>query len=889
MALIKCPECSNEVSQHAGSCPKCGYPIAEYVKTLRECPECKTLISREENICPICGYNRREAMQKELERARKELEEKKQKEHEELVRTGKIKEFPLYGEMVDISNTVMQELKGYWEFERIEEIEKCVVKELNEAIKKRIDVLSTEYEEKEISSFENYFNFFADYFAESISNISDIILEGFAPVKKLNKDLISELYDEYEDRLMLPELHQAMYATITEIESSIAQDKAIRDFKKNGRGRVTAGGFNLKSMIGGMALAGITNAAIGGLYELGNTMANDKMARSERQKFINAINGKEFLGGLVKATENDLRVFISVVESISDILIEEKQNKFGRIIDFSKMKKDILADKRKVQNGTREEKIDFIVNALSDYPVLEDIYLFSLEEIGDSNKELEKIGKYVGVNNIPDMKSDLLEKKTREISARTDKYGDEYREALVQYSEKIGIDLSLQENADKITSYVDLRNQEFVRRATGDVNVENVEDLKKAITILQEIDLQEAKEKIDEYKLIIEQIEKMEEIQQIVNEGEYSSIASLNEIIKKVEELDGIQIDENIYNELLSQKAEKIEVELKNEKIFIKDPNIREQLQNERKKICDIYLAFNGDKEKQYDSVISSLKQLDGAIYDISKEIDQFNSCKEEIRKIQDNIFKLDKEIEKTETELSKLPAIEELSGCYKYNCLGDDTKYNREVDAICPEKKILQRKILRGVAVAITTSFAFLLGGFAFTKYMYIFAVILGIIAVVCYYYYNKVWGETRQIIKEYEKDIVNRKAKFKKILISKQGEKQSLEDSEIIQGKKSLEPILKIKPEVNHVQYDGYAILSILQGEKNRMRVHKQHNVPRIWEATLYCYDNGVCQEVTYKKIPIRGGAACIINGFKGKLDVLNSGIWILFTKELTNLDKG
>lgn len=887
MALIKCPECSNEVSQHAGSCPKCGYPIPEYVKTLRECPKCKTIYSKEERRCPTCGYN-------VYEETLKQVNEHMQKEHEELVRTGKIKEFPLYGEMVDISNTVMQELKGYWEFERIEEIEKCVVKELNEAIKKRIDVLSTEYEEKEISSFENYFNFFADYFAESISNISDIILEGFAPVKKLNKDLISELYDEYEDRLMLPELHQAMYATITEIESSIAQDKAIRDFKKNGRGRVTAGGFNLKSMIGGMALAGITNAAIGGLYELGNTMANDKMARSERQKFINAINGKEFLGGLVKATENDLRVFISVVESISDILIEEKENKFGRIIDFSKMKKDILADKRKVQNGTREEKIDFIVNALSDYPVLEDIYLFSLEEIGDSNKELEKIGKYVGVNNIPDMKSDLLEKKTREISARTDKYGDEYREALVQYSERIGIDLSLQENADKITSYVDLRNQEFVRRATGDVNVENVEELKKAITILQEIDLLEAKEKIEEYKMKIQQIEKMEEIQQIindkmekiqqiVNEGDYSSITSLNEVIIKVEELDGAQIAENIYYDLLLQKAEKVQTELKLKKkgIFITDSNIRKQSQDDKKRICDIYSKFNDEHEKQYDKAILSLKELNGSIYDISNELDQFEACKEKISKIQDNIFKLDKEKEKTETELSKLPAIEELSGCYNYNCLGDDTKYNREVDAICPEKKILQRRLLRGMVVAISTSFGFLVGGFALTKYMFIFAV-LGIIAGLCYYYYYyKVWEETRQIIKEYEKDIVNRRAKFEKILISIQDKKRRLEDEKITISKQNLNPILKIKSEINYVQYEGYSFLGLLQGENNYMRIHKQYNIPKTGEAVLYCYDNDLYYGVTFKKIFIEGGEACFIPEFDGKSDNLSNAIWILLKK--------
>lgn len=32
MALIKCPECGNEISDKAKVCIKCGYPIEEYVK-----------------------------------------------------------------------------------------------------------------------------------------------------------------------------------------------------------------------------------------------------------------------------------------------------------------------------------------------------------------------------------------------------------------------------------------------------------------------------------------------------------------------------------------------------------------------------------------------------------------------------------------------------------------------------------------------------------------------------------------------------------------------------------------------------------------------------------------------------------------------------------------
>lgn len=29
MALIKCPECGNEISSFAKACPNCGYPIEE--------------------------------------------------------------------------------------------------------------------------------------------------------------------------------------------------------------------------------------------------------------------------------------------------------------------------------------------------------------------------------------------------------------------------------------------------------------------------------------------------------------------------------------------------------------------------------------------------------------------------------------------------------------------------------------------------------------------------------------------------------------------------------------------------------------------------------------------------------------------------------------------
>jgi hypothetical protein len=53
MALITCPDCSNEVSDKAASCPKCGHPIASgatAISTIREAPTEKTYYSDQQGI-----------------------------------------------------------------------------------------------------------------------------------------------------------------------------------------------------------------------------------------------------------------------------------------------------------------------------------------------------------------------------------------------------------------------------------------------------------------------------------------------------------------------------------------------------------------------------------------------------------------------------------------------------------------------------------------------------------------------------------------------------------------------------------------------------------------------------------------------------------------------
>lgn len=53
MALIKCSECGNEISDRATHCVYCGCPIEELIK--HHCEECGKEISKNDKICPSCG------------------------------------------------------------------------------------------------------------------------------------------------------------------------------------------------------------------------------------------------------------------------------------------------------------------------------------------------------------------------------------------------------------------------------------------------------------------------------------------------------------------------------------------------------------------------------------------------------------------------------------------------------------------------------------------------------------------------------------------------------------------------------------------------------------------------------------------------------------------
>ena len=65
MALIKCKDCENDVSDSAAACPRCGAPVprapAPPDQNQMSCPHCSTRFDKDATVCPSCdavkGYS----------------------------------------------------------------------------------------------------------------------------------------------------------------------------------------------------------------------------------------------------------------------------------------------------------------------------------------------------------------------------------------------------------------------------------------------------------------------------------------------------------------------------------------------------------------------------------------------------------------------------------------------------------------------------------------------------------------------------------------------------------------------------------------------------------------------------------------------------------------
>lgn len=131
MALIKCPECGKEISDKADICPNCNFNIVEYrikevekekkqaeekkkeLENQEECPECKKLVEKDTELCPFCGF----PIRKEKNKQEEMLLEKQKRQKKYCVIGGGI--VLIFALIIIIStyiknNSVESKLIGQW-------------------------------------------------------------------------------------------------------------------------------------------------------------------------------------------------------------------------------------------------------------------------------------------------------------------------------------------------------------------------------------------------------------------------------------------------------------------------------------------------------------------------------------------------------------------------------------------------------------------------------------------------------------------------------------------------------------------------------------------------------------------------------------------------------
>lgn len=58
MALVKCPECGQEISDKAEKCIYCGFELRQEEQVVQDtikCEECGATLTKEDTVCPVCG------------------------------------------------------------------------------------------------------------------------------------------------------------------------------------------------------------------------------------------------------------------------------------------------------------------------------------------------------------------------------------------------------------------------------------------------------------------------------------------------------------------------------------------------------------------------------------------------------------------------------------------------------------------------------------------------------------------------------------------------------------------------------------------------------------------------------------------------------------------
>lgn len=472
-------------------------------------------------------------------------------------------------------------------------------------------------------------------------------------------------FGTYEDAF---EVVENMYL---EIVATKEQQEQYRRARKENRGRWQGGGFGISGAMKGAMKAGALNLGTGILHSAVNSVGNLASSISASNKKSKVFKNPDTLNRLVRGIYSEI---ISMEFALIDILNEYTGERFDYVDNDDREEVKAILNNLINRDISDFDKIELIKKSIYLNPYEENIYIYIIREFGDSNKEIEKIADFFGVD-ILEEKNEIISDLYNKLDLSSEQSTFKAKEQLINLCDFLGVNLN-NDFIDKIefliqeydlkartvnnivfdsrSEAMEARNEkEKIENIISNMDLENEESLKDARreiinfkTCIKNSYIKDIDDKLKEIDINIRTVDETlyktreeaqcirkekEDIQSILNNIDYDDINSIKTGIENLR-------DGNFKVELSKKNIEKLEYsikELKKKNRTIKgiEYNTEEEAEIARNE------AFKIEKKlAEYDNNKRELLKSKKAILDMEFKSNIWKEYVKEIDNIIENI-----------------------------------------------------------------------------------------------------------------------------------------------------------------------------------------------------------------------------------------------------------
>ena len=328
---------------------------------------------------------------------------------------------------------------------------------------------------------------FKDKFYERFSNMDEVI-KGVGPfcyqyidegiewgIEFLNKQGVHTIdYDSLMDEFIRKHKSDSpFFLAVEEVEEKYNEiitaqeemEEYRRDRKEN-RDRMVGGGYGVEGAIKGAAMAGTMNMASGLAHSTVNFIGNVATsieASSQKKKLYNSnITIAKYMEGIE----------VTLLHLTGDIAIALNRNSDFDIEFFGELNGEDTAKAEAYINNIRkgyiskEEILDYCIEALELCPCCEAVYSFLVEHYGDVDGELQDLAEHFGVTVVEEYKTNEIKRQLSEINYYDEKERIENCESFLEWADEYHVE---REKYEQVFQEIEELFNENIKVVDGEV------------------------------------------------------------------------------------------------------------------------------------------------------------------------------------------------------------------------------------------------------------------------------------------------------------------------------------------------------------------------------------------------------------------------------------